>query len=219
MPEPPILALLGGAALVALAVFLWWRKREGDRRAELERLSHILGWSYFREAGLETIAELEHFPLFGQGRRRRIRNLLRRTDGAMRRLFFDYLYVTGGGQHSQSHRLSLAAFEVESELPVFALRPEHLLHKIGSAFGFQDIDFDASPEFSRRYLLRGEDEDAVRTLFGPSVRAFFDRQPGWSIEGGGNWLVFYRHGKRVPPSELSAFLESCKNVLTALSGR
>ena len=33
---------------------------------------------------------------------------------------------------------------------------ENLLHKVGGALGYHDIDFDSVPEFSKKYLLRSK---------------------------------------------------------------
>ena len=51
------------------------------------------------------------------------------------------------------------------DLPTFFLRPEWYLDKIGTVFGWQDIDFALRPQFSHRYLLQGEDELTVRYFF------------------------------------------------------
>ena len=82
--------------------------------------------------------------------------------------------------------------------------------KIGSAFGGQDIDFDENSEFSRRHRLRGEDEVAVRSLFGPALRQHLAMDPGWSLEGAGEWLIAYRKRKRVAPDELATFAEHAR---------
>jgi hypothetical protein len=59
----------------------------------------------------------------------------------------------------------------------------------------QDINFEVDREFSRRYLLLGTDEAAVRELFHEGCRNFFnsiDRNEIGGVEGGGHWLVFYQ---------------------------
>ena len=97
-------------------------------------------------------------------------------------------------------------------LPQFALRPEYLFDKIGSALGYQDIDIDfesdrTGVEFSKKYLLQGKDEQKVRELFTPEVLGFFGGQYGVSTEGGGDQLIFYRLGKRIKPEDVRPFIE------------
>ena len=52
-----------------------------------------------------------------------------------------------------------------AQVPRFALTREGLLHRVGAALGFQDIDFDEDPEFSKRFVLKGDDEHAIREIF------------------------------------------------------
>src|SRR2546422_3151571 len=70
-------------------------------------------------------------------------------------------------EHSYDRRVQ---WPMEGRLPTFMLTPEDLRAKLAVLFGGQDVDFDDSPEFSRRYRLRGTDEDAVRALDRKSTR-------------------------------------------------
>jgi len=55
---------------------------------------------------------------------------------------FDYVYVTGYGKNRQIHRQSVVYLEPPYlRLPYFSLRPENILLKIFTEFGYQDIDF------------------------------------------------------------------------------
>ena len=92
-------------------------------------------------------------------------------------------------------------------LPQFALRPQHLFHRIGEVFGYQDIDFDYHPQFSKNYLLRGNNEQQVRKLFTNEVLGFFESQDGVSTEGDGDQLIFYRALTRIKPEDVHLFRE------------
>ncbi len=98
-------------------------------------------------------------------------------------------------------------------LPSFELRPENILHKIGSSFGYQGIDFRSHPQFSSSYLLRGNDEAAIHALFTPEVLRYFERQDGLCVEGDGDKLICYRQRKRVDPHEIKSFLDQGRAVL------
>ena len=79
------------------------------------------------------------------------------------------------------------------------MRPENLGDKIVGWFRGNDIDFDTHPEFSKRFLLNGEDETAVRNLFTPQVMEYFEAKKTLSAEAIGQTLLIYRQGK-VPPA-------------------
>ncbi len=92
-------------------------------------------------------------------------------------------------------------------LPSFTLRPKNLFHKIGRVFGYQDINFDSHPAFSKQCLLRGTDEEAVRNIFTDELLAYYDECKDLSTEGDGDKLMFYRADDKVPPQDMRPFLE------------
>ncbi|MDP6107162.1 MAG: hypothetical protein QGI33_01860 [Candidatus Brocadiia bacterium] len=121
---------------------------------------------------------------------------------------FDYRYTTGGGKSSHTWSQTVICFWSEMlKLPEFSMRPEHVFDKIGSFLGFQDIDFPRYPTFSKKYLLKGSDEEVIRAVFNESVLAFCEGILGLSTEGAGTCLVYYRSRKKVKPPEIMGFME------------
>ena len=118
---------------------------------------------------------------------------------------FDYRYTVGGGKNSQTFNQTVVYLEPRNlSLPFFSLRPEHLFHKLISAFGYQDIDFGNRPTFSSKYLLRGPDEQAVRNLFDDALLGFYEMNPGLSADGGGNQLFLFQQNYRQPPQQIQS---------------
>lgn len=108
--------------------------------------------------------------------------------------------VMGGGQ-SEEVLTTVVLFESTLlSLPYFLLRPEGIFDKVESAFGDQDIDFEGFPNFSRQYLLRGQEEQ-VRNVFNSNVLSYFDNDPGWTLEGFETQLLVYRNKERVASKE------------------
>ena len=129
----------------------------------------------------------------------------------------DYKYTTGGGK--SSHTWYQTVLVIESDkllLPRFVLRPENLFDKIGSVFGKKDINFETAPVFSKRYLLRGDDEESIRSLFNEQVVEYYEQHLGVSTEGDGVKLIYYRTSKRVPPDKIQAFLQEGYDVFNLL---
>ena len=81
-------------------------------------------------------------------------------------------------------------------------------------FGYQDIDFESFPVFSKKYLLRGSDEVKIRALFTPEVIRFFEKNQNIHIEGQGNTLIFYKPSKRCKTDEIKAFYQKGKIALS-----
>jgi hypothetical protein len=133
---------------------------------------------------------------------------------------FDYQYVVGHGKHRSTHNQSVVYFEPRDlRLPVFSLRPEGTFHKIMSAFGYQDIDFGNRPEFSKRYLLRGQDEPAVRNTFSEAALGFYEMNQGSCTDGGGNQIFVFRQGRRVEPLEAQSFVNWAVGVKNLFARR
>ena len=95
-------------------------------------------------------------------------------------------------------------------LPHFGVLPEEWHHKLRSKLGYQDIDFESHPtavEFSKKYLLRGKDEQKIRALFTDEVLAFFAGQDKLCVEGFSSHLCFYRAFKLIEPEDIPAFMK------------
>jgi carbonic anhydrase len=130
---------------------------------------------------------------------------------------FDYRYTTGSGKStSTTHQTVMLVRSARLKLPAFALAPEPVFHTVGEMFGFRDIDFDASPEFSRRFRLIGEEEERVRLLFNSRVLSFFEERKGVAVEGSDHELLFYRGGRTVSPREIRGLVDETLELVTRL---
>ena len=96
-------------------------------------------------------------------------------------------------------------------LPDFSMRPEEWHHKLRSKLGYQDIDFEShstAVEFSKKYLLRGKDEQTIRALFTDAVLTFFAAHPDKvCVEGSDDQLIWYQPGKIIEPEDIPAFMK------------
>jgi hypothetical protein len=133
---------------------------------------------------------------------------------------FDYQYSVGHGKHRSTFNQSVVYFEPPNlNLPFFSLRPERTFHKIISALGYQDIDFGNRPDFSKQYLLRGPDEQAVRNAFSDAVLSSYETNPGTCTDGGGNQLFIFRQGYRIAPLEAQSFISWASGVKNLFARR
>jgi len=78
-------------------------------------------------------------------------------------------------------------------------------------FADKDIYFEEDPEFSARYRLNGQDGAALRSLFGPDVRARFTRsEKKWAVGGQeGRAILLYTDDAddgRVKPEDVANYL-------------
>ena len=227
--DPQWLIAVGAVVLTCLALIVAWRiskRRAEARREALRHQALMLGCAFepqpMRLDRSESAITDLHFTellgsmrLFQKRRRPEISNRLSRAgEGGGTDWVFDFSYVTGSGKNRRTVRQTVAAhFEETLECPRFALQPEGLFSRI---FDGADIDFDQDPEFSKKYLLKGDDASKLRQVFTPYVRSELMQDPHWSIEAGGHAIVGWRSGHLVRPEDLSTFLAVFRRVLEAL---
>lgn len=204
---PPFSVFIGLAALVVgVAFYLRWRRRKG-----LQELAAAMGLLYTVEGPDQAALEATGLEIFRQGRSRKAKNLIQTAGSGGKILVFDYSYVTGGGKNSNSHGFTLALIECGScPVPVFDLKPESFIYKIGEMVGFKDIDMPAFPVFSDKYRLTAPDEAAVHMFFTPSRAAWFERNLGLSVQGARGYAVLFKRPGELPVSAWQPFLEEAK---------
>ena len=174
----PVLApIVFVVVFAALAFFIYFynQKKERERTEQFRAVAAQLAWKFAEESPLNMIAGIEHFTLFNQGHSKQIKNFMYGEANGVKAAVFDYVFVTGSGKHRSVHHQSVTYLEPANlRVPYFSLRPEGFMTKIFQAFGYQDIDFGQRPEFSKQYLLRGQDEPAIRQAFNDRLLSFFE---------------------------------------------
>lgn len=204
-----VLLAFGAVALAALGIYVYL---EAKRQEQLRQLAVRLGCNFEAEAKQLPEEEFGALPLFTRGHSKRARNVLRGAPHGAPLVALDYQYTTGYGKHKTTSRHTVVVFHFPGkQLPWFTMAPEHVFHRLGAIFGYEDIDFPTHAEFSQAYFLRGKDEPAIRALLQPRL-AELSRLTGWAVEGGGSQLLVYRPGKRVAPADLRQFLDDTNRM-------
>jgi hypothetical protein len=204
-----LVTIVFAVAFIGLAVFLviHSHKKEKERTRAMQQIAARLGWSFAETAPLNMITGLERFVLFSEGHSKQIRNFMYGEAQAVKAAAFDYRYTVGSGKHSHTYFQSVVYLEPQRlNVPFFSLRPESFLHKMMSAFGYQDIDFGQRPDFSSQVVLRGQDEPAIRQVFNDRLLSFYENYAGLCTDGGGNQVFIFRIGHRYEAHEIEGFV-------------
>src|SRR5688572_23461862 len=201
------LIIIGVVALVGGLIWLG-HYMEKKRTEKMKAAAASLGLAFEAEQAPDLITALAHFPLFQSGHSKRLRNVIAGNESGIEFKVFDYRYTTGSGKNSHTwHQTVMVLRSQRLRVPSFTLRPENIFHKIGTAFGYQDIDFDSHPTFSKKYLLRGEIEGEVRNTFAPHVLDYFDQNHNLNLEALQGELIFYRAMRQLKPEELRPLID------------
>lgn len=208
-------------AFIGLVIWLviWSIRQEKKRRETLRVFAEGNGFEFLEKAADPQALGLPMIGLFKAGHSRHTSNILSGAfEGSAVRVF-DYRYTTGSGKNSSTHHQTVVAVETGGALlPSFTLARENFFHKIGQAFGYQDIDFDDFPEFSKKYLLRGEDEEAIRDLFDVRIIDAYENGLACNVELRDGWLFVYQAGRRMKPEQFQPRIESAFAFLFELTG-
>ena len=180
--------------------------RKRQRTADLRRMAAKLDLDFEEKDEWGMKALLRDFELFRKGGRRRITNIMSKTLGLMEEKIniFDYQFTINTGKSSATYYQTVFFLQSkELGLPEMLIYPENFFHKIGSLFGTQDIDFVEHPEFSRKFLVQG-DEWGIRHLMNEELAKFFLVERHWCLESLGYYLVLYRRKALVKPKSIKA---------------
>ncbi len=215
IPLAPLLAF--GAVLVIVgAIFSLSLAYEKKRTAALADACLRMGFNFQPKIPADQAPSFGKFHLFSVGHGRKGWNLMTgKVDDAAASVF-DYRYTTGGGKNSHTWTQTVAVIPGSGGLPDFALQPEHWWDKIGEILGHKDINFEASPEFSKHYLLKGPDEGRIRAAFGAQALGYFAQHPDWSVEVKDDAMAIYRRAKRPKAEEMQGFVADVAAVRRAL---
>ena len=112
-----------------------------------------MGFEFSPAPGASILNRFPGFQLFSQGSSKTLKNVICGTASGLAVTIFDYSYVTGSGKSRQTWSQTVITFEFDEPiLPKFSLRPESVFDKIGKWFGYNDIDFESHPRFSKSVL-------------------------------------------------------------------
>lgn len=219
MPTAVIFFIAVVATIVVGAIFSL--KREKARTAAWQQAARNIGFDFQGQIGLQEIRAYADLALFDLGHSREAKNVLTGRTGDNDVRVFDYQYSVGhGGPKSGSHtwQQTIALYPgAGHSLPDFHLIPENPITRWAEKHGaYRDIDFNARPVFSSRYLLCGPDETAIRAAFTDGRMAFFEQQPGWVVDVKAGNVGIHRTGTRVKPADVGTFLAQSHEVVRAL---
>jgi MFS superfamily sulfate permease-like transporter len=118
---------------------------------------------------------------------------------------------------TDTHITVVYVSEFNNQIPDFACEPEGLWSSFSEFVHGKDIDFKEFPEFSEKYYLRGENEEAVRDFFSPHLVRFLEKNEDIHLECHRNKLLFYAKRDLLEASEIETLVSYAERVLKVVS--
>ena len=106
------------------------------------------------------------------------------------------------------HRMNCDLLEKEGVL-------EKIFDRVMAFTGYKDIDFKMYPDFSKKFLLMGNNEPEIREFFTDEVIRFFENHQIYHLESNGEALIIFDKIKLARTDETIAFIDY-GNELAAL---
>jgi hypothetical protein len=213
---PAVVLFVGLLVVILLVVIVTWRK-ERERTEALRRVAEAAGLAFEPKADVAAVRSLGDVQLFARGHAKQVTNLMTGRLGNQQMAAFDYWYTIGSGKGRRNTVQTVVLLpSAKGSLPDLQMAPENPLIRIAEAFGYQDIDIESAPEFSRRYIVRGADEAAIRAALNRGATSYFAEHEGWTVEVQSGTVAIYRADSRPKPEDLRTFIEDARAAARSL---
>lgn len=172
------------------------------RQLELRKFAESNEWAFFPQK-IRSSIKYKDFPIQNGNKIPYEENLLSKYVDTGKIESTDITLQEGARQsQNEIHITLLQISDIDIMIPDFALEPEGLWSKLFESVSGRDIDFDNHPVFSKKYYLRGTDENQVRCFFTETLIQFLENREEMHIECHRNRLIFYKKRDLLEPSEI-----------------
>ncbi len=182
-----------------------------DRQQALKAYMEELEWE-FRPESIHRFQELEQFPLFRTKTIDHVFNRCEAYEKGVRYQLFDVEYYEGAFIAKQVYRTTALLIHLNREVPRFTLDKEGLFHRAAELIGFSFIELEDHPDFSRRFLLKGENEKAIKAFFNRDLVRFFESNPYYHVQSTYDSLLVFKRERLASISEVKALLDYGKRL-------
>ena len=219
MPGFVPIVIVGFIALVAASMIVGAVQAK-KRREALAAWAAAHDLRYAREKDRSFDERFSSFKCLRQGDGRYAFNICSGDWGGRRIVAFDYHYETHSTDSKgrrQTHDHYFSAVIVRANLPLkpLLIRAETIFDKIGSVFGFDDIDFE-SAEFSRRFHVSAADRKWAYDVLHPRAIEFVLGAPRFSVEFDTAHVIAWRGHRRADPAQHEAAIGLVEGLLDRL---
>jgi MFS superfamily sulfate permease-like transporter len=172
------------------------------RQLELRNFAENNELAYFPQR-IKTAAKYKDFPIHNGHKIPFEENMLVKYGNHAKVEITDITIQQGARQSQQEWSMTIVQLsDIEIPIPDFALEPEGLFSKLFESVEGRDIDFENHPEFSKKYYLRSNNEEAVRAFFTEPILQFLENREEMHIECHRNRLVFFKKRELLQPGEI-----------------
>lgn len=207
--------VLIGIASFGLALF---QRSRWQRSLALVAVADELGLSFQEKAKPQFYEGLEDLEMFRSASGIQAVNVLYGEIEGLRIAVMDCIVAAGEQGNAASFENTVFVLRnVPRRVPSFFLTPRDFLSRmlLGNT-ELVEVELPNLPKFNKRFLLQGEDEDAIVERFNESLIALCLAGENQNVEVRAPLLVVQQRGKRLPPARYRDFIKHCLRLAQTL---
>ena len=214
--------ILGGfIGLLVIAVIII-NLLERQRTSNLKKVAAKNGLGFFPEADQKLLEKMNVFFIFGRELSPGTKNVIQSREGDIVTVF-DYAFSYTSSEGSRTQNYSITCVESEAlDLPSFIIKPKKERVRIPKMFsklaegltelhpslGYQDIQFEEHPGFSRSFVIKGENETTTREFLSRERLDFFTSRKKIHLETAKNYFILIRKKRKKAKEIVNEFKEA-----------
>ena len=122
----------------------------------------------------------------------------------------DVTFNEGAAFTAEVFNTTVMVLKLNKKIPIFSMEKEGVFDKIFDrvmAFsGYKDIDFDMYTDFSKKFLIMGNNEKKIRAFFVNEIIRYFENHQIYHLESNGEALLIFDKVKLARTDETIAFI-------------
>jgi MFS superfamily sulfate permease-like transporter len=134
----------------------------------------------------------------------------------------DVIFNEGAAFTAETFNTTLMVLKLNRKIPIFTMEKEgvfeRIFDRVMALAGYKDIDFEMYPNFSKKFLIMGNEEAEIRSFFTAEIIQFFENHQIYHLESNGEALVIFDKVKLARTDETMAFIDYGKELATLLNG-
>ncbi|MCF7559545.1 SulP family inorganic anion transporter [Sabulilitoribacter multivorans] len=184
------------------------------RQTTMESLAEDYKLTYNSEKR-KNVMFLNNFFFFNTKKINHIYNELSQKDDDIK--LFDIEFSEGEFIAKEVIHSTMLHIDLNYGIPQFTLDREGFLEKVYALAGYKDIPIENHVDFSKRFYLLGENEEAILEFFNDEVTRFFESNPYYHVESNGNALLVFGKERLASIKEVKALFDFGKRLKQVVS--
>ncbi|MCW5518090.1 SulP family inorganic anion transporter [Muriicola sp. Z0-33] len=135
----------------------------------------------------------------------------------------DVTFSEGAAFTAETFNTTLMVLKLNKKIPIFTMEKEgvfeNIFDRVMAFTGYKDIDFKMYPDFSKKFLIMGNEESEIRSFFTDDIVRFFENHQIYHLESNGEALIIFDKIKLARTDETVAFINYGKELATLLDMR